>query len=223
MKMHTLFHITQITTTSADTNNKNDESAAKSTNGKSQTKKANLLNNNDNETFSFQGISSLKNIFFKKKNYFFLLFFKDFISEIINENNFKSHKLVIDDIERSIELNFREFKKQFNELEKIRIPADIFHRIAKDVFKSSFEEPNGILGARLNIRLQLDGGKIIDLGRFAYDPLTLSTFEVSIILKEDVTSVKKLLHAFKLYSNFGKFLSTHIHNTNYEFTKRKLY
>lgn len=197
MNMHTLFHITQITTTSADTN---DESAAKSTtNGKSQTKKANLLN--DNETFSFQ----------------------DFISEIINENNFKSHKLVIDDIERSIELNFREFKKQFNELEKTRIPADIFHRIAKDVFKSSFEEPNGILGARLNIRLQLDGGKIIDLGRFAYDPLTLSTFEVSIILKEDVTSVKKLLHAFKLYSNFGKFLSTYIHNSNYEFTKRKLY
>ena len=57
MNMHTLFHITQITTTSADNNNNNDTNTSKSNNtlksmnGKSQSKKA----TNDNETFSFQG------------------------------------------------------------------------------------------------------------------------------------------------------------------------
>ena len=133
------------------------------------------------------------------------------------------HKLIIQDLERAIELKFREFKKQFVELEKIRVPADIFTKIAKDIFKVSLDEPNGILGARLNIRLKLHGDKIIDVGRFAYDPTTLSTFEVSIVLHEEVTSVKKFLHAFKLYSNFGKFLSTYIDGTNYEFKKQKLY
>ena len=83
----------------------------------------------------------------------------------------------------------------------MRVPTDIFSKISKEIFKSSLDEPNGILGARLNIRLQLDGGKIVDVCRFAYDPTTFTTFEIFIILKEDVTSVKKLLHAFKLYSN----------------------
>ena len=58
----------------------------------------------------------------------------DFISEIINENDLKWHKLIIQDLERTIELKFREFKKQFIELDKIRIPNELFVKISKDIY-----------------------------------------------------------------------------------------
>lgn len=120
-------------------------------------------------------------------------------------------------------MKFRELRQQFSEFNKLRIPTELFTKISKEIFKSSLVEPNGILGARINMKLALDGGKIIDLGRFAYDPATLTTFEVFITIKEEVTSVKKLLHAFKLYQQFGKFLPAYIDANNFEFSKRKLY
>lgn len=148
--------------------------------------------------------------------------FQDFISTIINENDIEWHKLVQQDLEKILQLKFREFKKLYLQKQNILIPEELFSKIAFAILKEACEEPNGILGARINLKLIYDG-KLIEVARFAYDPCTLTTFEVFITIKEDVRSLKKFLHAFKLYSNFGKFISTYLDENNYEFTKRKLY
>jgi hypothetical protein len=155
-----------------------------------------------------------------KLNAFFSFFFIDFISSIINQDDIKWHKLIIQDLERIIELKFRDFKKTAD-IQKI-IPQNLFHKIARDVFKASLDEPNGILGASIHIKFLYEN-KTIDLCRFLYDPCTLTTFEITFTIREDVKSIKKILQAFKLSTSFGKYLNVYLDESNYEFSKRKMY
>jgi hypothetical protein len=155
-------------------------------------------------------------------NFFFNFNFEDFISSIINQDDIKWHKLIIQDLERNIELKFREFKKNTNTEKTICPPQTLFHKMSRDVFKASLDEPNGILGARIYIKFVYEN-KTIDLCRFLYDPCTLTTFEITFTLREDVKTIKKIMHAFKLYANFGKYLNVYMDENNYEFSKRKLY
>ena len=102
--------------------------------------------------------------------------------------------------------------------------SDLFTKIAEKIFELASEEPNGILGARIKLKLMCDGGKNYDICQsFPYDSSTMSTSEIVITIKEDITSFKKLLMAFKLYSNIGKYFSLHIDSNNFDIVKFRLY
>jgi hypothetical protein len=151
--------------------------------------------------------------------------FQDFISAIINESDIEWHKLIVQDLERIMELKVREFKRQYQSQckQSLSVPAGLLAKVSRDIFTASLDEPNGILGARINVKLHCHDGRLVEVARFAYDPCTLTTFEVFVIIKEDVRSIKKILSAFKLYANFGRYLATHIDENNYEIVKRRLY
>lgn len=159
--------------------------------------------------------------------------FQEFISSIINCNDKKWHRLIIQDLARLLEHNFKDFKKVFskhtdqNQQQRpglIYINSDTFTFIAERVFQLASEEPNGILGAVINLRLLCDNGQVFDICRgVAYDPSTLAMSQINITLKEDVTGLKKFFQAFKLYSNIGKYLSVHIDSKNFDVEKLRLY
>jgi hypothetical protein len=177
-----------------------------------------------------------------KKYLFFFL--KEFISSIINCNDKEWHKLIIQDLSRLLELKFRDFKKQLANAVKaenangspknssnmvgpsiyLNSESDLFTKIAEKIFELASDEPNGILGARIKLKLMCDGGKNYDICQsFPYDSSTMSTSEIVITIKEDITSFKKLLMAFKLYSNIGKYFSLHIDSNNFDIVKFRLY
>lgn len=86
------------------------------------------------------------------------------------------------------------------------------------------EEPNGILGARIRMRIMCEGGKVYDMCQcFAYDSNTMATSEITVTIKEDIRSLKKLLQAFKLYSNLSKYVSLHVDSNNFDIIKKRLY
>lgn len=148
---------------------------------------------------------------------------------------------------RLLELKFRDFKKQLasannnqtkvenstNALKNnsvalnslyLNTESDLFTKIAEKVFELASDEPNGILGARIKLKLMCDGGKVYDMCQtFPYDSSTMATSEIVITIKEDITSFKKLLQAFKLYSNIGKYFSLHIDSNNFDIVKFRLY
>lgn len=171
--------------------------------------------------------------------------FQEFISSIINCNDKEWHKLIIQDLSRLLELKFRDFKKQLANVVRaenangsakispnntvspsiyLNTESDLFTKIAEKIFELASEEPNGILGARIKLKLMCDGGKNYDICQsFPYDSSTMSTSEIVITIKEDITSFKKLLMAFKLYSNIGKYFSLHIDSNNFDIVKFRLY
>jgi hypothetical protein len=155
-------------------------------------------------------------------------------------------------LSRLLELKFRDFKKQLttasNNLQNavkssslsdnnmknslllnsssiyLNTESDLFTKIAEKIYELASDEPNGILGARIKIKLMCDGGKIYEIcPSFPYDSSTMATSEIVITLKEDITSFKKLLQAFKLYSNIGKYFSLHVDSNNFEIVKLRLY
>lgn len=185
--------------------------------------------------------------FFVKLKIFFFSFL-EFISSIINCNDKEWHKLIIQDLSRLLELKFRDFKKQLataNHTVKLEntlttnlknssaalsssiylnTESDLFTKIAEKIFELASEEPNGILGARIKLKLMCDGGKVYEIcPSFPYDSSTMATSEIVITIKEDITSFKKLLQAFKLYSNIGKYFSLHIDSNNFDIVKFRLY
>ena len=145
---------------------------------------------------------------------------------------------------RLLELKFRDFKKQLVNAAKaesangtsknssnalspliyLNTESDLLSKIAEKIFELASDEPNGILGARIKLKLMCDGGKQYDICQsFPYDSSTMSTSEIVITIKEDITSFKKLLMAFKLYSNIGKYFSLHIDTNNFDIVKFRLY
>ncbi len=119
-------------------------------------------------------------------------------------------------------MKFRDFKKTWSIDKVLSHPQNLFYKIASDIFKASLDEPNGILGACIHIKFLYEN-KTIDLCRFLYDPCTLTTFEVTFVIGENVNSMKKILQAFKLYISLGKHLNVYLHENNYEFLKKKMY
>ena len=106
----------------------------------------------------------------------------------------------------------------------INTESDIFTRISEKIFELASEEPYGILGTRINIRLMLENGKYYGICQsFPYDSSTMATSEIVITLKEDVTSFKRFLQTFKLFTNIGKYFAMHIDSNNFEIMKTRLY
>ena len=164
----------------------------------------------------------------------------DFISSIINDNEVEWSKLIVQDLARLLELKFREFKKSVallnsNKSAPIRnfitntsisldVDTDLFTKIAQKVLELASEEPNGILGARIRLRIMCEGGQCYDMCQcFAYDSNTMATSEITVTIKEDIRSLKKLLQTFKLYSNFSKYVSLHVDSNNFDIIKKRLY
>lgn len=194
--------------------------------------------------------------------------FQEFISSIINCNDKKWHKLIIQDLARLLELKFRDFRKEFTNFNQQTKPlacnntnntnyinrnnqqqlsqyqpqtdqpqikylnssvyldteSDIFTYIAEKIFELAFDEPNGILGTVINLRLISDNGKVYHIcNGIPYDQSTIATSEITITLKEDVTGLKKFLKAFKWYSSVGKYFALHIDSQNFDISKKRLY
>lgn len=104
--------------------------------------------------------------------------------------------------------------------------SDLFIKIAESIFKLASEEPNGILGARLKLRIQLENGKCVDMcDCFPYDASTLSTSDIIITLKQDskTTGFRKFLQSFKLFANLGKYFPLSIDTKNFDIIKFRLY
>lgn len=169
-------------------------------------------------------------------------YFSEFISSIINCNDKQCYKLIIQDLARLLELKFRDFNKSMfnannqqnyqnqtsnsfsNSSIYINTESDLFFHIAEKIFELASEEPNGILGTVINLRLECDNGRIYDIcQKVPYDHTTIATSEFTITLKEGVTNLKKFLKNFKMYSNLGKYLAMHIDSKNFELLKLSLY
>jgi hypothetical protein len=155
-----------------------------------------------------------------------------------------SHILIIQDIARLLELKYREFKKfiensqqnnhQTNNSSKtngnthqaiyLNTESDLFTKIAESIFKMASEEPNGILGSKIKLRLMYESGNVIDMCPFfAYDTDTLATSEITVTLKECSTDLKKFFKAFRLFNNFVRYFPLNIHSSSFDINKRKLY
>lgn len=160
--------------------------------------------------------------------------------------------MIIQDLARLLELKFRDFKKSFAASTKVSVsnPAqgtnsnhtinktvkgtnasiylntdsDLFTYVAEKIFGLASEEPNGILGAVINMRLQCENGQVYTICQSVpYDTSTIATSEITITLKEDVTSLKKFLQAIKFYSNVGRYLALHIDAKNFDTNRVRLY
>ncbi len=152
--------------------------------------------------------------------------FQEFISSIINCNDKEWHKLIIQDLARVLEHNFKDFKKAFTKQSQnhIHINTDLFTYIAQKVFELASEEPNGVLGALISLKLECHNGQVFEIcNGLAYDSSTMPTFQISITLKEDLTSFKKIFQTFKWYSNIGKYFSLHVDSKNFDIKKVQLY
>lgn len=174
--------------------------------------------------------------------------FQEFISSIINCNDEKWHKLIIQDLARLLEHKFRDFKKSFAASTKVSInssvqnannhkivkgtnasiylntESDLFTYVAEKIFELASEEPNGILGAVINMRLQCESGQMYTICQSVpYDTSTIATSEITITLKEDVTGLKKFLQAIKFYSNVGRYMALHIDTKNFDTNRVRLY
>ena len=165
------------------------------------------------------------------------LTFQDFVSTIVNSEDKQSHLLIIQDIARLLELKLREFKKNLlhhtqNSVGKnlkslyLDTQCDLFTRIAEKLFKMACEEPNGILGTRIKLSLALDNAATVDVcDFFAYDSKTFATSEITVILKEDVTKLKKFVLACGKVFSLGvdRFVALKVDSVNFEIAKKKLY
>ncbi len=175
-------------------------------------------------------------------NLFYNFHFKlDFISSIINDNDVEWHKLIVQDLARLLELKFREFKKSVAQLNSnksgtqpknfitnacisLDTESELFTKIAQKILDMASEEPNGILGTRIRMRIMVEGGQVYDMCQcFAYDSNTMATSEITVTIMEDIRSIKKLLQAFKLYANFSKYVSLHVDSNNFDIIKKRLY
>ena len=131
---------------------------------------------------------------------------------------------------RLLELKFHEFKKQLVLLELksgsvyLNTDSDLFTSMAEKIYELASDEPNGILGAVINLRIECDNGRLHQVcPSFAYDPTTMATSEIQITFKEDVTSFKRFLKAFRWYANIGKYLALHVDSKNFDIVKHRLY
>jgi hypothetical protein len=159
--------------------------------------------------------------------------FRDFVSTMITSENKEMHKLIIHDISRLLELKFRDFKR-LNQ-QKIYLTTlkngkgddddELFTQIAEKVFQMAIEEPNGILGARLQLRLELISGKSFDISDlFAYDASTMATSELYITLKEQEHSkTKRFVNKFRVLSSLDKYFAMQIDSENFNITKKRMY
>lgn len=171
-------------------------------------------------------------------------FILEFIHSIMSCNEKKWQKLIIQDLARLLEHKFRDFKKTLpnlhsslttqttieNNLQEkkgttsIFVNTDLFTYIASKIFELASEEPNGILGTVINLRLQCDNGCFFDICQgLPYEPSTMATSEITIVMKEDVTSMKRFLQTFRLYANIGKYFALQIDSKNFDVYKARLY
>jgi hypothetical protein len=150
------------------------------------------------------------------------LTFQDFVSTIINNEDPQiCHELIVQDIARLLELNYRDSpltrKFSFDTFN-----SSLFYKIAVRLFALAGEEPNGILGTRIKIEFRLLSGERVNLCPFfAYDAKTLATSEMTVQIQEDETKMKRFLK--RCLINPDKFLSVKIDSNNFEIIKRKLY
>jgi hypothetical protein len=168
--------------------------------------------------------------------------FQDFISSIVNSDDKDSQILIVQDIARLLELKYREFKKFIENSQQqnhnnssrsnlnthqaiyLNTESDLFTKIAESIFKMASEEPNGILGSKIKLRLMYESGNVIDMCPFfAYDTDTLATSEITVTLKECSTDLKKFFKAFRLFNNFVRYFPLNIHSSSFDINKRKLY
>lgn len=178
------------------------------------------------------------------------LSFQEFVCSIINSDDKEWQILIIQDIARLLELKFRKFKKDLaNKSQTVSFnttknndnqqteahlnnrtiylnneDGDLFLKIAESIFKTAIEEPNGILGARIQMRLLLDSGRSIDMCQFfPYDSNTLATSEITVTIREGANGLKKFLQTFRLASGFVKYVPLTIDTNYFDMAKNKLY
>lgn len=123
--------------------------------------------------------------------------FQDFVSSILNSDNQEYTHLIVQDIARLIELKFREFKKKLSASKSMQqtlntaglslnSDSDLFTKIAEQIFKQASDEPNGILGARIQLNLVYETDKCVCMAEsFAYDVSTMQTSEIVVNMCQD--------------------------------------
>ncbi len=146
--------------------------------------------------------------------------------------------MLIHDIARVIELKFKDFKSSFTSSSGsastlnrahtgfyLNSDMDLFTKIAERIFELGSEEPNGILGARIQLKLRLSNGKVHDCSElFAYDSSTMATSEIIVTLNEDVTRpARRFVNKFKILASLEKYLAIQIDPVAFAVTKNRLY
>ena len=141
------------------------------------------------------------------------------------------HKMIILDIARLLELRFKQFKKAFSVSTAsassslfLNGDLDLFTRMAERIFELALDEPNGILGARMQLKLELANDKVYECSEmFPYDPSTMATSEIQVTMCEDVSHTRKFLSKFKMLSRLDKYLACQVDPVNFSIAKSRLY
>lgn len=170
--------------------------------------------------------------------------FQDFVSSILNSHNQEHRHLIIQDIARLIELKFREFKKKLSSSKNLQqtlnttglhlnSDSDLFIKIAEQIFKQASEEPNGILGACIQLNLIYDNDKCVCVAEsFAYDTTTMPTSEIVVNMRQDKCSVNgdSSVGGLSLIKKYLRFLHAKyfqhrfsIDSNNFDINKNRLY
>ncbi|XP_053317531.1 DNA damage-inducible transcript 4-like protein [Spea bombifrons] len=68
---------------------------------------------------------------------------------------------------------------------KVLVPKELTVRVAQEVLKLSSNEPCGLRGCVLYVNLEAQNKKI-NLGKLVYDSAVEPTFELSLLLKQDI-------------------------------------
>ena len=198
------------------------------------------ISNSSTSSASLQTVSRSESV----SNSHEVFTFQDFVSSILNSDNLEYRNLIIQDIARLVELKFREFKKKLASSKNLQqllnttglylnSDSDLFTKIAEEIFKQASDEPNGILGARIQLNLAYDNDKCVCIAEsFAYDTNTMPTSEIVVNLRQDkgnlngdssasgLTLIKKCLRY--LHAKYFQHRFT-IDSNNFEIIKNRLY
>ncbi|KAJ8022736.1 Protein charybde [Holothuria leucospilota] len=100
---------------------------------------------------------------------------------------------------------------------QILVPSDLAEHIARDVVCMSGNEPCGARGCALDLIIE-DGEMCTRIGKCQVDPLTVTTFEVTVVLQKDVPKWFPKLQMILRNSE-----SKTVIKPTYKLVKRKLY
>lgn len=169
------------------------------------------------------------------------------MSTVITSENREWHRMIIMDIGRLLELKFKDFKRAYllqnpNEHTSITLSKrddafdSFFVRIAEQIFELGLDEPNSILGSRLQLKLQLQNGKCYECtDLFAYDSSTMTTNDISVTIYESQlskngtasssSSMRKLIQKLKIFNmeHSSNKRSLVIDSVDYNVVKNRLY
>jgi len=99
-------------------------------------------------------------------------------------------------VARRLEAELRAAKSTHLSCGEVLLPCGLLPRIAKDILELADNEPCGLRGCTLYLRLETGQGEPRHLSTVKCDPTTVSTFHLTLTLRQDATAWHNILPQF---------------------------